>query len=223
MSLQPQDVFRKLAQNIEKVMRGQPAAIRELLAAFAAGGHVLLEDYPGTGKTTLAKALARVIGARLQARAVHARPAALGHPRRLGLQPARPGVPFPRRPGLHQRSCSPTRSTAPRPRTQSALLEAMAEGQVTVEGARRARPSCSSSSPRRTRWSSAAPIRCRRRRWTASRVRFASATSTPRRKSRSSPRRSAAIRSTHLDAVRLARGRAGAEARGARRCASPTS
>ena len=56
MTLAPPDVFRKLSGNIEMVMRGQSGAIRKLLAAFASGGHVLLEDNPGTGKTTLAKA-----------------------------------------------------------------------------------------------------------------------------------------------------------------------
>src|SRR4029078_6270704 len=53
----------KISANIESVMRGQPTAIRRLLAAFASGGHVLLEDYPGPGKTTLAKVLARSIQA----------------------------------------------------------------------------------------------------------------------------------------------------------------
>src|SRR5438270_308447 len=45
-------------------MRGQHAAVRKLLAAFAGGGHVLIEDAPGTGKTTLAKVLAASVGAK---------------------------------------------------------------------------------------------------------------------------------------------------------------
>ncbi len=58
-----QALFTRISDNVEKVMRGQRDGVRRLLAAFAAGGHVLLEDYPGTGKTTLAKALAASIGA----------------------------------------------------------------------------------------------------------------------------------------------------------------
>ena len=51
-------LFARIAGNIETVMRGSHDAVRKLLAAFASGGHVLIEDYPGTGKTTLAKSLA---------------------------------------------------------------------------------------------------------------------------------------------------------------------
>ena len=57
-------LFGRVAANIEKVMRGSRAGVRKLLAAFASGGHVLIEDYPGTGKTTLAKSLAASIGAK---------------------------------------------------------------------------------------------------------------------------------------------------------------
>ncbi len=58
------EIYEKITENIETVMRGQSDAIRKLLAGFVSEGHVLLEDYPGTGKTTLAKSLALSIDAR---------------------------------------------------------------------------------------------------------------------------------------------------------------
>ena len=128
-----QRLFERIAANIEAVMRGQHAQVRKLLAAFAAGGHVLVDDFPGTGKTTLAKALAASIGADFKR--VQFTPDLLPSDI-LGVSV------------FNQRDQSFEFREGPvftsilladeinraSPRTQSALLEVMAEGQVSVEG-----------------------------------------------------------------------------------------
>ena len=127
------DLSRKIIDNINTVIVGKESAIEKAVAALIAGGHILIEDVPGVGKTVLAKSLATTIGCSF--RRIQFTPDLLPtditgvsiynqDTREFEFKPG---------PILSQVVLADEINRAT-PKSQSALLEAMEENQVTVDG-----------------------------------------------------------------------------------------
>ena len=130
------DAFKQIADNMEQAILGKRAVIELVLAATVSGGHVLLEDVPGTGKTALARTLAQTIK---------------GTASRIQFTPdLLPGdvtgiTIFDQKRGEFDFHAGPIFANVvladeinrASPKTQSALLEVMEEGNVTVDGVTR--------------------------------------------------------------------------------------
>jgi MoxR-like ATPase len=133
MGQSTQDMIENLQSNIARVLRGKPDVIRLAVVGLLAEGHVLIEDVPGVGKTLLARALARSIG---------------GAFRRIQFTPDllpsdiigtnvfnAQSSSFSFKPGpIFANVLLADEVNRTTPRTQSALLEAMNDRQVTVDG-----------------------------------------------------------------------------------------
>jgi MoxR-like ATPase len=135
-----QDTLKAILAQLNTVIVGKPAQVQDCVACLLAGGHLLIEDVPGVGKTTLAHALASTFGlqfSRVQFTA--------------DLMPSdlsgvsiydRGSESFVFHPGpVFAQILLADEINRASPKTQSALLEAMEEKQVTVEGATRPLPS----------------------------------------------------------------------------------
>lgn len=133
------EIARRLRENIQKVIVGKDEAIHLALVAVLCEGHILLEDVPGIGKTTLARALAVSLGCTF--RRIQFTPDLLPSDvtglswfnQKKGEFEFRPG------PIISQVVLADEINRAT-PRTQSALLEAMQERQVTIDGVTRPLP-----------------------------------------------------------------------------------
>ena len=159
-----------LERRINEDIIGQERVVERLVIALLANGNVLLEGLPGLAKTRAIKSLSKNARIGVQPHPVHAGPAALRRDRRRDLSQRRQGrrnFEFRQGPIFGNLVLADEINRAPA-KVQSALLEAMEERQVTVAGKRYKLPTSSWCWRRRTRSSRRAPIRCPRRRWTAS-------------------------------------------------------
>ena len=161
-------VAKKIIGNVEKVILGKRQEMLLALVSYFCEGHILLEDVPGVAKTMLARALARSVDCSFKR--VQCTPDLLpiGHHGRLDLQPEADRVRLPSRADF--RPDRPRRRDQPRHAADASRL-AGSHGRRSGDGRRRRPIRWSrrfSSSPPKTRSTTKARFRCRRRSWTAS-------------------------------------------------------
>jgi MoxR-like ATPase len=126
------EVYKLISDNVQRVIRGKPEVVRLAIAALFAEGHLLIEDVPGLGKTTLARCLSRSIGGKMTR--IQFTPDLLPgditgvtvyHQKdeRFAFHPG----------GIFANIVVADEINRGTPKTQSALLEVMAERRVTVD------------------------------------------------------------------------------------------
>ncbi len=138
-ALEPQraaELLGRLEANVHEVIVGKKDVVRLAAAGLVAGGHVLLQDIPGTGKTMLARALATSVGGTF--RRIQSTPDLLPSDITGSSVFNQKDLTFEFVPGpIFANVVLADEVNRATPRTQSALLEAMGEGQVTIDGVTR--------------------------------------------------------------------------------------
>ncbi|HVY45779.1 MAG TPA: MoxR family ATPase, partial [Minicystis sp.] len=133
MSREASPLIQKLRAAVEGALEGKPEAVELALVSLIARGHVLVEDVPGVGKTTLAKALSRAVGGeykRVQFTSDMLPSDVLG----VSVFDQRSAEFVFRQGPIFTNFLLADEINRASPRTQSALLEAMNEGQVSADG-----------------------------------------------------------------------------------------
>lgn len=134
-----QDVARQVAASVREVLVGRDDAVNTSVACLLAGGHLLIEDIPGVGKTLLAQALAASVGGSF--RRIQGTPDLLPGDVLGAMVPHGDNFDLHFRPGpIFAHVVVFDELNRANPRTQSALLEATEEAAVTIDGETRALP-----------------------------------------------------------------------------------
>lgn len=128
-----QTIANRIVDNIEKVIIGKHASVQLTVLGLLCQGHMLIEDVPGTGKTVLAKSIAKSVGCKFQR--IQFTPDMLPTDVTGVSVFNQKSREFEFRPGpIHAQIVLADEINRATPKTQSALLEAMEERQVTVDG-----------------------------------------------------------------------------------------